>query len=56
MPKLVKAHQDYLNKLEENILNTIDKLEKYRGNAFTIKTVAENTTVPYAAHYKVTGV
>ena len=32
-----------------------DFLEKYKENAFTVKTITENTAIPYAPHYKVTG-
>lgn len=33
-----------------------DILHKYKGNAFTIQSVSTNTSLPYAQHYRTSGV
>lgn len=33
-----------------------DLLNKYRGTAFTVKEVSDNSTLPYAPHYRASGV
>lgn len=32
-----------------------DVLNKYKPNSFTVRTFSDNTKIPHAAHYKVTG-
>lgn len=33
-----------------------DLLARYKPNAFTVRSVADNTKIPFAAHYKAVGV